>query len=103
MVTEKQNNNKKHVFFCDLWVFYSGCRGHFGDVKLKCEKQRKTWERAQGKKCEIGINGTFSHQMLLQITFLSPVSSTEGVIFNSNLRWLVPLTVEYLACRPSGS
>ena len=28
--------------------------------------------------------------------FLSPVSSSEGVIFNSNLRWLVPLTVEYL-------
>ena len=106
--TNGNRKTKKNLF--SSVTCRSRCRGHFGDVKLRCEKQRKTWEIAHEKKMKKKMSVTLTDseididvtKCLLRIMFLSPVSSTEGVIFNSNLKWLVPLTVEYL-CRPSGS
>ena len=65
---EKNGNRKTKNMFSSV-TCRSRCR-HFGDVKLKCEKQRNTWELAHGERekkkmsvtlTDSEIDGTFSH------------------------------------------
>ena len=80
----------------ELLVFYPWCQRHFGDTKLRCRKEqkkknKKKWEREQGKSVSDADNCKTSTKSavpstaksLLRIMFFSPVPSTWWLIFLS--------------------